>query len=110
MSLEIIADNAFPYFKLGDFYLKVLYDLDKSYDSSLLDFAITTNDSKICVINERDISKYELINKLNSKKYISAITNATLVRDIETNSAKLISYIEDYESIQQQYTVGRSDD
>lgn len=108
MSLEIIADNAFPYFKLGDFYLKVLYDLDKSYDSSLLDFVITTNDSKICVINERDISKYELINKLNSKKYISAITNATLVRDIETNSAKLISYIEDYESIQQQYTVGRS--
>ena len=110
MSLEIIADNAFPYFKLGDFYLKVLYDLDKSYDSSLLDFAITTNDSKICVINERDISKYELINKLNSKKYISAITNATLVRDIETNSAKLISYIEDYESIQQQYTAGRSYD
>lgn len=110
MSLEIIADNAFPYFKLGDFYLKVLYDLDKSYDSSLLDFVITTNDSKICVINERDISKYELINKLNSKKYISAITNATLVRDIETNSAKLISYIEDYESIQQQYTVGRSYD
>ena len=108
MSLEIIADNAFPYFKLGDFYLKVLYDLDKSYDSSLLDFVITTNDSRICVINERDISKYELINKLNSKKYISAITNATLVRDIETNSAKLISYIEDYESIQQQYTVGRS--
>ena len=110
MSLEIIADNAFPYFKLGDFYLKVLYDLDKSYDGSLLDFVITTNDSKICVINERDISKYELINKLNSKKYISAITNATLVRDIETNSAKLISYIEDYESIQQQYTVGGSDD
>ena len=110
MSLEIIADNAFPYFKMGDFHLKILYDLDKSYDSSLLDFAITTNDSKICVINEQDISKYELINKLNSKKYISAITNATLVRDIETNSAKLISYIEDYESIQQQYTVGKKND
>ena len=33
MSLEIIADNAFPYFKMGDFHLKILYDLDKSYDS-----------------------------------------------------------------------------
>ncbi len=95
MSLEIISDTVFPYLKIGEFNIQVRYDIDRDAytQHSLLDFKIIT-DSSISIINERDISRNDLIDKIKSNFYSGIISNQTLVNGLENNSESLIDFIE----------------
>ncbi|MEK9789051.1 MAG: hypothetical protein VW380_01075 [Candidatus Woesearchaeota archaeon] len=111
MSLEIISDTVFPYLKMGDFNIKVKYDIDRDAytQHSLLDFNITT-DCYICIINERDISRNDLIDKINSNFYSEIISNKTLVKDLENNSQSLIDFIENLDRYALNYNPRKKND
>ena len=111
MSLEIISDTVFPYLKIGEFNIKIRYDLDTEVYTqySILDFNIIT-DSYISIINERDISRNDLIDKINSKFYSERISNETLVKNLENNSESLIDFIENLDSYALTYTPRKKND
>jgi len=111
MSLEIISDTVFPYLKIGEFNIKIRYDLDTEVYTqySILDFNIIT-DSYISIINERDISRNDLIDKINSNFYSERISNETLVKNLENNSESLIDFIENLDSYALNYTPRKKND
>jgi len=111
MSLEIISDTVFPYLKIGEFNIKIRYDLDTEVYTqySILDFNIIT-DSYISIINERDISRNDLIDKINSNFYSERISNETLVKNLENNSESLIDFIENLDSYALTYTPRKKND